>query len=193
MNAILIVCLLTLQNFGLGQKLADNNDLYNRTKRQTSNGLTQFSFINPRLNLVIYRVLFHNNRKFPLVVSAIYDNLNRLNAPSLGKSTSFIKQNSYLAAQRVILTALTGAIYSTLNGIDRGHMFPWADWRNFNQEDTKLTLNTYYNCAPQYSEFNRGPWGVIESDVRNVILSRSSELIRLCISWHQFKILYIDK
>ena len=173
MIAVFIIFLLTLQNVVFCQKLADKNDIFNRTRRVTSSDLQTFSYNHPSLNRVIYRVIFDIPRKYPLVVSAVYDSLNNLRSKSNPKTTYFLIQNAYLTAQDITLQALNGDNYKTLKDIAQGHLFPWAHWMYSNWKDTQCTLNTYYNCAPQYSRFNSVPWTSVEKAVKTLILNEA--------------------
>lgn len=71
------------------------------------------------------------------------------------------------------------------SGYDKGHLVPAEDFA-FDCEKEELTFR-YYNCFPQTPALNRGPWKVLESNMR--LLSQKDELIILCGGFYNQKTL----
>ncbi len=64
-------------------------------------------------------------------------------------------------------------------GYARGHLMPFADWKNVNPKSTGKLLNLFINLAPQIgNNFNSYPWGGVENMVRSRFVNQNGSLLR---------------
>ena len=130
--------------------------------------------------LVVYKSVYDKIRRVPLFTSYIFDDQNYKNQQGgFKKSCTFPVFGS---CSSLNLNVPKTTDYSK-SGYTRGHLMPWADWRNLNPSSTQYLLNYFINAAPQKSYFNYVMWSAIEAEVRNRLINSGAGVVAtgLCL------------